>query len=68
MVRNCMLTKLLHANNKNALQHAHPRNLISAFDIHSLYITIANLPSFKETKSATMNIFQFFFIFFLNHL
>ena len=23
---------------------------------------------FKETKSATMNIFRFFFIFFLNHL
>ena len=45
MARYCMLTGLLHANNKSVKQHAHPRNLISAFDIHSLDITIANLPS-----------------------
>ena len=45
MARYCMLTGLLHANNKSALQHAHPRNLIIAFDIHSLDITIAKLPS-----------------------
>ena len=49
MARYCMLTGLLHANNKSALQHAHPRNLISAFDIHSLDITIAILPSFNIT-------------------
>ena len=29
---------------------------------------ILDYPSFKETKSAPMNIFRFFFIFFLNHL
>ena len=49
MARYCMLAGLLHANNKSALQHGHPRNLISAFDIHSMYITIANLPSFNIT-------------------
>ena len=49
MDRHCVLTVLLHANNKGALQHPHPRNLISAFNIHSLDITIANLPSFNIT-------------------
>ena len=49
MARYCMRAGLLHANNKSALQHAHPRNLISAFDIHSLYIKIANIHSFNIT-------------------
>ena len=46
-----------------------PPTAICSFGIFHIVDTIKvqALEEFKETKSATMNIFRFFFIFFLNH-
>ena len=52
---------------------------LSTYDFSTLCTTLPNNlikdelidlieRTFKETRSATMNIFRFFFIFFLNHL
>ena len=56
-------------NNLNRMQYLlYPLSKKKRIEIEQMPDTDQYTATFKETKSATMNIFQFFFIFFLNHL